>query len=88
MYNWKQNLEERYCFKKVSLISLCRIQLGVMESKMAIEGRSMNMILGPNKAAVAKLQAQAQSAGDKTRGSKAQEGEKTEVPKSEAPASV
>lgn len=31
-------------------------ELGVVESKMAIEGRQMIMLLGPNKTAVAKLQ--------------------------------
>jgi hypothetical protein len=75
------------------------LQLGVTESKMAIEGRQMLMTIGPNKTAVAKLQAQAQSAADKSK-SKGQEGAKIEAPdsqdasadvdapKSEEPASV
>lgn len=32
------------------------VQLGLVESKMAIEGRQMIMMLGPNKTVVAKLQ--------------------------------
>lgn len=32
------------------------VQLGLVESKMAIEGRQMIMMLGPNKTAVAKLE--------------------------------
>lgn len=58
------------------------LQLGVTESKMAIEGRQMLMTIGPNKTAVAKLQAQAQSAADKSK-SKGQEGAKSEAPDSE-----
>lgn len=49
---------------------------------MAIEGRQMLMTIGPNKTAVAKLQAQAQSAADKSK-SKGQEGPKSEAPDSE-----
>jgi translation initiation factor IF-3 len=40
-------------------------ELGVIESKMAIEGRSMQMLIGPNKILQQKVQAQAQSVSDK-----------------------
>jgi len=41
------------------------VQLGIVESKMAIEGRQMIMMLGPNKTVVAKLQSSEKS---KTKG--------------------
>lgn len=43
------------------------MQLGLVENKMAIEGRQMIMMLGPNKTAVAKLQATAKSSADKAK---------------------
>ncbi len=45
--------------------SIGMLQLGVIESKMAIEGRSMQMLIGPNKILQQKVQAQAQSVSDK-----------------------
>ncbi|KAG0614367.1 hypothetical protein M758_6G171500 [Ceratodon purpureus] len=42
-------------------------ELGLVESKMAIEGRQMIMLLGPNKLVVAKMQATAQSTSDKSK---------------------
>lgn len=46
------------------------MQLGLIESKPAIEGRQMIMMLGPNKAAVAKLQATTQSITNKPKNKK------------------
>lgn len=45
-------------------------ELGLIESKPAIEGRQMIMMLGPNKAAVAKLQATTQSITNKPKNKK------------------
>jgi hypothetical protein len=43
------------------------VQVGLVESKMAIEGRQIIMLLGPNKMVVAKLQATAQLSVDKSK---------------------